>query len=153
MVLVNTSRISRKPAGSSRLVLDEHLNDHTADDSCSQHACAALDTDEAFDALSALDAQAYLAEAYCLAAESDLHVGDAAAAQCRAERALKAAKRVDRPTCIVWAYALLARAAIELGHRDEARSHVDAALPLLETEPYPAFHARTRIAAAAELLE
>ena len=113
----------------------------------------ALDIDGAFDVLYALDAQAYLGEAYCLAAESDLQAGDAASAQCRAERALKAAKKVERPTFIVWAYALLARAAVELGHRDEARSHVDSALPLLETEPYPAYHARTRIAAAAELLE
>ncbi len=37
MMLASTSPIWPKPAGSSRLVLNENLNDHEADDACSQH--------------------------------------------------------------------------------------------------------------------
>ena len=112
-----------------------------------------LDIERELNELSAFDAQAYLGEAYCLAAESDLKAGDTALAQCRAERALKAALIVERPTYIVWAHALLARAAVDLGHRDIARSHIDEAMLLLKTEPYPSFQARSRLTAADELLE
>ena len=109
---------------------------------------ASLAIDSALDALAALDAQAYLGEAYCLAAESDLNAGDAREAKRRARRALKAAEAVERPTYIVWARALLAQSAFVLGNCDEARRHVSAAMPLLETEPFPSVHARSRIAAA-----
>ena len=113
---------------------------------------APLLIEQALSALALCDAQAYLGEGYCLAAESDLRAGDASEAQRRAQRALKAAETVERPTYIVWAHALLSRAARELGDLEGARLHVEAALPLLDAEPYPSFHARACIAAAAELL-
>ena len=109
---------------------------------------APLDIESALDALVAFDAQAYLGEAYCLAAESDLQAGDAVEAERRAWRALQAAETVERPTYIVWARALLAQAAHATGNLDEARGHVAAATPLLETVPFPSAHARNRIAAA-----
>jgi DNA-binding SARP family transcriptional activator/tetratricopeptide (TPR) repeat protein/energy-coupling factor transporter ATP-binding protein EcfA2 len=109
-----------------------------------------LDIDRALDALAAFDAQAYLGEAYCLVAESDLQAGDAAGAKRRAQRALRAAEVIARPTYIVWARALLAQAAHELGDLEEARMHLEAALPMLEAEPCPSAHARERIAAAVE---
>ena len=37
MMLANTRPICSKPAGSSRLVLNENLNDHAAEDACSQY--------------------------------------------------------------------------------------------------------------------
>jgi DNA-binding SARP family transcriptional activator/tetratricopeptide (TPR) repeat protein len=106
---------------------------------------APLKIEGALHALANFDAQAYLGEAYCLAADSDLQAGDVVEAKDRAWRALKAAETVERPTYIVWARALLARAAHIMGDLDEAHGHVAAALPLLETEPLPSVHARNRI--------
>jgi hypothetical protein len=37
MMLANTRRIWPKPAGSSRLVRSENLNDHAAEGACSQY--------------------------------------------------------------------------------------------------------------------
>jgi putative transposase len=45
MMLANTSPISPKSAASSRLVRNENLNDHAAENPCSQHRYLILDRD------------------------------------------------------------------------------------------------------------
>jgi hypothetical protein len=104
--------------------------------------------DRSLHALITFDAQAYLGEAHCMVAESDLEAGDVEAARCQARLALRAAEAVERTTYIVWSRALLAQTAHEMGDFDEARKHIEAALPLLVSEPFPSAGARQRIETA-----
>ncbi len=105
--------------------------------------------DEALKTLDAMDAKAYLGEAYCLLAESELRRGDALSARCHAELALAAANQIVRPNYVAWAQALLVRATITSGDVDRARIQLQSALSLLDSELQLSAHAREQIAEAA----
>jgi DNA-binding SARP family transcriptional activator/tetratricopeptide (TPR) repeat protein len=113
---------------------------------------AQLAVTDALDALQALDAQAYLAEALCFAAESDLRAHEGMEAEQRAQRALVAAEVGGRVSSIAWARALLARSALTRGDRDAARAQLDLAQALADAQPSPAGFALARIDEAARRL-
>lgn len=107
--------------------------------------------DTGLDALRAIDAQSYLAEALCFAAETDLRAGAFAIAAQRATEALRASQVSGRPTLAAWAHTLLARAAFAAGDREAVHIQLDFARALIEAQPSPSGLARARIEQA-ELL-
>ena len=102
----------------------------------------------ALERLRELDAQAYLAETHCFAAEAELRAGDAASARKHASAALTAASVGGRPSSLIWAHALLARVAIASGDPAAARAQLAIAEPLLAAQPYANGLAQQHIAAA-----
>lgn len=96
-------------------------------------------------ALRSLDAQAYLAEALCFAAEADCHAGAAEAARALAAEALLAARVSGRASSVVWARTLLARAALALGDRAQAQAQLDLAEAAVTDLPQPCGLSRARV--------
>jgi DNA-binding SARP family transcriptional activator/tetratricopeptide (TPR) repeat protein len=103
---------------------------------------------DALAALQALDAQTYLAEALCFAAEGDLRAGAVEAARGRATSALRCAGVGGRSSVVVWAHALLARAALAAGDSAGAGAELERTRPLLEQQPFASSLAHAHVAAA-----
>ena len=87
------------------------------------------------DALTAADAKAMLAFVATVAAETELRTPRPNRAREWAQKALDAAKPIGRPSAIVLARVMLARAELADGARDAAKAHHDAAASLLG-DPY-----------------
>lgn len=108
-----------------------------------------LEIEQALTNLIRMDANFYLSEAYCLVGQSDLERGDACSARRHAELALAAAQIAERPTTVIWARALLMRAALELGETEAAREQIALVAPLLENKTQLSAHARQQALVAA----
>lgn len=111
-----------------------------------------FDVDEALQALTAMDAKVFLAEAYCVVAESDAYVGDTDAAWTHARLALQVAESMNRATYVAWSRAILARLARERGELTQARDFVDPALALLQSGDRPSAYARRLVSIEANRL-
>jgi len=110
------------------------------------------DFDQALGRLEMLDAQAYLADVNCLAAESDVKLGDLGAARRRAQSALRSAKLVRRASATVWAHAILAQTHLLVGDRDGARKQTDEGQLVLARVGRVSALARMRLTAVVQLL-
>jgi DNA-binding SARP family transcriptional activator/tetratricopeptide (TPR) repeat protein len=113
---------------------------------------SAFDFDAALHALTVMDAKVFLAEAYCVVAESDTYAGDTNAARKHAQLALNAAEAMNRSTYIVWSRAILARLAREQGELTEARELIDSALTLLKSGDRPSAYAHRLVSVEANRL-